>query len=390
MNSRTKKIVLIIFLLISVWMISGVFNKEEKKVVSQVSGESSSAYKVVTVHKENLPPSKRYFGKVSPGYSVLVRPKVSGNVHEINARSGDALSKGQAILKIDMGDAAEDLDKSKTRLSIAERNYKSATGLYKKGIYSQHQLDNALVDLESARGALINAKDRLSNYTITSPADCILYNSDVKVGDHLTPASIDIGRCIDDSVVVIKFDVSESDVQKVFSRHIAKDIDSKPSNNPNASNKISKKRTDAIKVARDSSVMDNHEQIFVLDGQGKKHEADLMAINKIPSEGNYGYTIEVSVKNTGKAFVGGGIVDLIVMMGKRNVFKVPHCAISADGAGSNIIKIREDGFVRFRPVSIISQDAESVWIDGDEVNAESLDVFILGHKYLQDGSKMTV
>ena len=86
----------------------------------------------------------------------------------------------------------------------------------------QDQIDAAAIQLQNARLSLQNAKDRLEDYTITSPIDGTVIEKNYKAGDNIDPstatatgANAFLAVIYDMSRLTFDINVSEMDVVRV-------------------------------------------------------------------------------------------------------------------------------------------------------------------------------
>lgn len=112
--------------------------------------------------------------------------EASGTVAAILVTEGDAVTKGQTLMTLGgdyettLQNAADSLRSSEISVANAEGSLKSAALAVSD---SQGNVRNAELSVENARLSLENARDKLGDYTITSPISGTIVEKFYKTGD---------------------------------------------------------------------------------------------------------------------------------------------------------------------------------------------------------------
>lgn len=210
----------IIIIVTTAWLLSG--NKKK----TQVSFETS------TVSSTTIRNSITATGTIEPVTSVTVGTQVSGIVSKLHVDYNSVVKKGQIIAELDKTNLISELNTSKANLASAEStlnyetsNFNRYNTLYKKGLISAEDYENAKLSYLKAKESVAASKEtvqkaqtNLGYATITSPIDGIVLSKSVEEGQTVaasfnTPELFKIAKDLTDMRVVA--DVDEADIGEV-------------------------------------------------------------------------------------------------------------------------------------------------------------------------------
>lgn len=205
---------------VAFWMMSG--GKKEESVT----------FDTAKVAPTNLMTSVTATGTIEPVTSVTVGTQVSGIVSKLYVDYNSVVKKGQVIAELDKTNLVSQLNASKATLASAQSklnyessNYKRYDALYKKGLVSADEYENAQLTYKQAREQVASAKEEvqraqtnLGYATITSPIDGIVLSKAVEEGQTVaasfsTPELFTIAQNLKEMQVVA--DVDEADIGDV-------------------------------------------------------------------------------------------------------------------------------------------------------------------------------
>ncbi|MDD7420102.1 MAG: efflux RND transporter periplasmic adaptor subunit [Prevotellaceae bacterium] len=205
---------------VAFWMMSG--GKKEESVT----------FDTAKVAPANLMTSVTATGTIEPVTSVTVGTQVSGIVSKLYVDYNSVVKKGQVIAELDKTNLVNQLNASKATLASAQSklnyessNYKRYDALYKKGLVSADEYENAQLTYKQAREQVASAKEEvqraqtnLGYATITSPIDGIVLSKAVEEGQTVaasfsTPELFTIAQNLKEMQVVA--DVDEADIGDV-------------------------------------------------------------------------------------------------------------------------------------------------------------------------------
>jgi len=157
------------------------------------------------VEVQKLAPSEvretaEYLGTLLSRTSVNVLPQVSGYVRKIHVRPGDKVEAGAPLVEIDARKEAAALDSASAQMRSAKTSYELAQqtrtrseSLFKEGLISAQELDQARAQADAAEAALKAAQAQVSQrsvelqfYTVRAPLAGTVGEVLVRVGDFVS------------------------------------------------------------------------------------------------------------------------------------------------------------------------------------------------------------
>jgi HlyD family secretion protein len=223
-NGKSKKKIIIIsiigvvaLLLVLIMMLAG---KKENIIPVQVE----------KVARKTITQVVTATGKIQPEVQVKISPEVSGEIVQLPVKEGDKVRRGDLLMKIkpdvyiaQRDQSAAGLLQAQAGLSRSEPEFKRVQSLYKKGLASQSEFDQAKAAYESskanfaqARAALNQAEENLLKTTVRSPMDGTVSQLNSELGERVLGTvqfqGTDVMTIADLSRMEARVDVSENDV----------------------------------------------------------------------------------------------------------------------------------------------------------------------------------
>lgn len=210
-------VIVIVVIAVAAWALSG--GKKEEKI----------NFKEEAVNTETLQNSVTATGTIEAVTSVTVGTQVSGIVNKLYVDYNSQVKKGQVIAELDKTNLLSELNTAKANLASATSNlsYQVANmnryqTLYKKGLVSADEYENALLTYRQAKEQVASSKENvqkaqtnLGYATITSPIDGTVISKSVEEGQTVaasfnTPELFTIAKDLTNMQVVA--DVDEADI----------------------------------------------------------------------------------------------------------------------------------------------------------------------------------
>ncbi len=186
-------------------------------------------------------------GKVQPEVEVKISPEVAGELIEIPVIEGQAVKKGDLLVRIKPDFYQAQLEQqeaalasakassvlSQARLNKAEQDFKQASELYAKKLVSEADFtaaktnidvakadfDSSLAQIRRTEGSLSQARDSLAKTTIYSPMDGSISSLTSEVGERVVGtgsfAGTEIMRIADLASMEVRVKVNENDIINV-------------------------------------------------------------------------------------------------------------------------------------------------------------------------------
>lgn len=122
--------------------------------------------------QNGLPPNADNFdldGLIEPSEVVELSSQAPGIIDEILVERGDAVAKGDLIVRLKAGVEEAAVDLARARVDFSERKAGRSEELYRKELISVHDKDELQTDVQISRLQLREAKEKLKLRTINSP-----------------------------------------------------------------------------------------------------------------------------------------------------------------------------------------------------------------------------
>ena len=209
-------VIVIVVIAVAAWALSG--GKKEEEI----------NFKEEAVKTETLQNSVTATGTIEAVTSVTVGTQVSGIVNKLYVDYNSQVKKGQVIAELDKTNLLSELNTAKANLASAtsDLNYQAANmsryqALYKKGLVSADEYENALLTYRQAKEQVASSKEsvqkaqtNLGYATITSPIDGTVISKSVEEGQTVaasfsTPELFTIARDLTNMQVVANVDEAD-------------------------------------------------------------------------------------------------------------------------------------------------------------------------------------
>ncbi|MGQ2982813.1 efflux RND transporter periplasmic adaptor subunit [Flavobacterium sp.] len=229
-------VILIIVLLVVLKKTGAVGNKDEGKEVE-----------TALVKEITLTETVSATGKVQPEVEVKISSEVSGEIIELPIKEGQAIKKGDLLVRINpdlyesgvsrssasLSTARAGVAQADAQLKEAKANYDRNKRLFDKGVISKSEWDkivsayevaqagrqSAYFNMQSAGATVTEARDNLNRTTIYSPVDGTISKLDAELGERVVGTQqmtgTEILRVANLNNMEVEVDVNENDIVKI-------------------------------------------------------------------------------------------------------------------------------------------------------------------------------
>lgn len=156
---------------------------------------------LIQVKSGDLRQSLALTGSLRAVNQAAVKAKVSGEVHAVLVREGEAVRQGQVLARMDVSEYRSRLDQANGaqraalgQLDIAIKSRDNNQSLFEKGFISKTAFDNAQsqhviaqANVESSRGAVEVARKMLEDTVIRAPISGLISSRNVQPGEKVSP-----------------------------------------------------------------------------------------------------------------------------------------------------------------------------------------------------------
>ncbi len=258
------RIAILALLVVLVLVIAGAFLAGPDMQISLGSGKSKPKGTPVRVQRVVMEPLVEFVsapGEIEPHTQVHISSEVSARIVNIPVREGDAVSKGDVLVRLDDEDLRAALESVTARrdaedfrlrseqarlqglmstISYARKQLERDQNLFETGDVSRKELDDSLervadLDAESdaanytisvlessllaAKADIDQARDSLEKTVIAAPMDGIVTAINMEVGEQVLGTFNNLGTRIltiaDLTRMILKAEVAESDIAAV-------------------------------------------------------------------------------------------------------------------------------------------------------------------------------
>ncbi|MGM0546358.1 MAG: efflux RND transporter periplasmic adaptor subunit [Bacteroidota bacterium] len=153
------------------------------------NGEAESA---VAVNVEEVAPAvfNHYLnvqGTVESDRTILITPKATATVEEINVRAGDVVEKGDVLAQLDGEVTRTQIEEVKSQLKLAETRYERQKNLREDDIGSEIELLEVETQVRSLENQLASLREQYDNYTIEATIGGTVNQVHIKEGENIGP-----------------------------------------------------------------------------------------------------------------------------------------------------------------------------------------------------------
>lgn len=214
-----------------------------------VIGKKDDGKEVETalVHEITLTEKVSATGKIQPEIEVKISSEVSGEIIALPIKEGQAVKKGDLLVRVNpdlyqsgvsrsaasLSTAKAGLSQSEAQLKEAKANYDRNKRLFEKGVISKSEWDkitsayevataskqSAYYGVQSANATVTEARDNLNRTTIYSPVDGTISKLDAELGERVVGtqqmAGTEILRVANLNNMEVEVDVNENDIVKI-------------------------------------------------------------------------------------------------------------------------------------------------------------------------------
>jgi len=342
---------LIIFVVLCLWVLSGVASGEDASAASATEGKPEKTseiqrVKTTTFYADDVNQEVKVYGRTEPNRITTLRSEVNGQVLEILVAEGQAVKSGQPLVRLDENDLRMQLASVKATLNQAEIELKGARSLGKQGFQSEVAQAQAEASLASAKAQQAALALSLENTVIKAPFDGVMDTQQIEVGDYLREGDA-IGTIVDLNPLVIKADITETHVQ-----HLS---------------------------------LGQHANGRLISGQ--ELQGELRYISSFSEQGTNTFRVEVAVHNPDNNLRAGMSTELVIPLQQTLAIKITPAVLALDEKGNLGVKIVEQDIVHFVPIEMVKSDGEGVWLSG---LGREADIITLGQGFVREGDRVEV
>ena len=327
---RASAVIAIVLTVATVgWMLSGQLGLGEAESPSPGTVAAQAPEPLPRVRVQRLSAKSHQVaimvrGRTQAGRRVDVRAETDGRIVEIAATRGDTVGRGDILAQLAVEEREAKIEESRARLRQRRIHYDATAALAKKGLSSKEAMATAKADIDAAKAAVRQVELEIARTRLRAPFDGLLLEGHAELGDYLKKGDR-FGRIIDLDPILFVGSVTERSVAWL--------------------------RPGLPAVARS------------LDGRPVHGTLTYIAHSADPAARTY--RIEVEAQNPDYRIREGLTADITIEVDTRMAhFVTPALLTLADDGAIGLKTVDDGNRVRFRPVEIIEDTPDGVWLGG--------------------------
>jgi len=335
-----------ISVLVALWLGSGVLSGGRAK---HTDDAQANAFAIPSVQVERLIASPRNAdivvrGRTEALHSVDVKAEIDGTVETLHFEKGDFVRAGQVLCQLKVNDREAKADQAHAAVAEMEEKHTADLALAKDGYLAKTLLAESQTAVETARAAERTTELDLAHTQIRAPFDGLVDDRYVNVGDLMH----DGDKCallIAPEPFLAIGQVSEHDVGSI--------------------------RAGDPAVARLVT--------------GETVEGRVRFVGERADTNTRTFRLEVELPNPDAKLRDGVSADIRIPVRNVKAMKISPGILVLSDSGVVGVRTVENGIVRFKPIQIVSDNPDGMWVTG---LAEGAVVITVGQEFVSEGSRV--
>lgn len=284
-------------------------------------------------------------GRTEAVRAVELRAETRGTVKEIMVEKGATVAAGDVLIRLSQDDRLARLAQAKALLEQRQIEFKAASQLSEKGYRSETAVAEARARLEEAKAAVAAMEIDIGYTTVHAPFDGIVDARPAEIGDFLDVGD-PIATIVDLDPILMIGQVSERDVGQIELGHAG----------------------------------------YARTINGQSLAGRVRYISSVADEATRTFRVELEVANPDRRVVQGVSAEMRLPLAPLSAHLVsPAILTLADDGTLGVKLVNDEGLVEFRPVSIIEDGPQGVWLAG---LPERVTFITVGQEFVAAGQKV--
>lgn len=192
-------------------------------------------YQAIPVGRRSITVAVRAAGMVQPDTVVEVKSKASGEILEMRAETGQLVSRGELLVRVDQRAPRNELSQAEANLEVARARFINAEAqkrrsdeLFRSQSITEQELESASLNLANARAEVIgaevaveSARIAMDDTDVRAPITGTIISKNVERGQVISSPTRDVGggtvllKMADLNLVQVRTLVDEVDIGKI-------------------------------------------------------------------------------------------------------------------------------------------------------------------------------
>ena len=263
-------------------------------------------------------------GSTQADAKVEVKAETAGTLRERAVNKGDTVKPGDLLCTIDEGTRSSSLAQAEAALEQAEADYEANRELLDRGFTTKSRVRSLKTALDAARASLDAAKEEVGRTQVVAPVAGRIQDPIAEVGDVLRVGDTCV-TIVDEDPMLFVGQVSEIDIPKI-------------------------------------SVGMETRTVLV---NGTQVEGAITYISPSADAATRTFRVEVRLPNADGRLRDGATAQTFVPLAPVEAYKLNSSWLTlSDGGQVGVRTVEADGTVAFKPVEILAQTGDGLWVDG--------------------------
>jgi multidrug efflux system membrane fusion protein len=281
-------------------------------------------------------------GRTEATRKVDIKAETYGRIIELKVEKGDRVEKGAILARLSPEERPARLAEAKALRKQRKIEYEASLRLSKKGYRAETQLAGAKAALETAEAAVTRAQVALRSITIRAPFDGLVVARGAEIGDFIDKGD-PVARIIDLDPVLAVAQIGERD----------------------------RGRIEIGAPAR----------VTLIGGREVSGEVRFVTAEAEPTTRTF--RIEIELPNPTAEIPDGITAEIRLPLGEIKAHRVSPAILTLTDDGTIGVKtLGPDNRVRFRPIQIIGDSIDGVWLIG---LPERVILITVGQEFVAEG-----
>jgi multidrug efflux system membrane fusion protein len=338
-----------ILIVATLWIGSSLILHPKTQISTESAEAKPSSSEMPSVRVAALTASARNAtitvrGRTQALHAVDVRAEIEGVVKAIHFEKGQQVRKGDVLCEIDINDRGAKVAQMNAMVAQTNKELEVAQELFKQGFRSKTQLAQAQAAYEAARAGASTMGIQLANTKIRAPFDGYVDDRYVDVGDYMRAGD----KC-----------------EMVYAPEPFLAVGA-----------VSEHEVGQITIGDPASAT-------LVTGQTVNGKVRFVADRADSTTRTF--RIEVELPNGDNMLRDGVSADIHIPVKRVAAFHISPGILVLDDAGAIGVRLVEKGIVRFRPIQIVSDGPDGMWIAG---LPEHVDIITVGQEFVTDGERV--
>ena len=304
-------------------------NDDKRVRVSMVTAETRTRHVVLR-------------GQTDSKRTVDVAAEITGAVVSRPVERGMRVQQGDLVCEIAVEDRGVALEEARAALRTARIEYQGSLSLKEQDLLSDVAIANAEARREAAQAQLHRRELELERTRVLAPFSGVVEDLHMNVGDYAVPGA-PCATLIDLDPMLVVAHVTESEVEYLAGA----------------------------------------QSVVAVTSTGRALEGIVSFVGKQSDSATRTYPVEITVANADYSIRSGLTVTLKIGVEQLPAHQVSPSLLTLNDAGDMGIRIVDDSNrVAFKPVEIIEDSAEGMWITGLPV---TVNLITVGQEYVAVG-----